>query len=61
MKESLAGGVGADGAEAEDGGDFVAVGGLEADGYFLFALDEGRGNGVLDIFIARERRDSVGY
>ena len=39
----------ADHAEAEDGGDLVPVGGLEADGYFLFALDDRRWDGVLDI------------
>ena len=42
-------GVRADHAEAEDGGDFVSVSGLEANGEFLFALDEVRRNGVLDI------------
>ena len=42
-------GIRADHAQAEDGGDFVSVSGLEADGYFLFSLDEVRRNGVFDV------------
>src|SRR5262249_43079400 len=47
--EGSALGISANGAQTENGGDFVAIGRLEADGDLLFALHEICGNWILGV------------